>query len=509
MRPISKHDPIKIIQFMTHHSLSTYKKVGSKAPTHKQVQYESIIKKTPYKKGVVFVSPSKEHLSAGQGYIMTSYESLSEQNRQLTHWTPNTFRGGTYYNFKERIIKGHTKDNLKQINVIGFDIDTKVVDLYAIFNGCEELGLPRPNLLIETPRGFQGFFILETPFFIHAQKNYKALRVAERIANNILQALKKYVPVDMNCAPFGFFRIPNETNIRYFNDQLANTKLLQEWSVQFEKQENKKAFQVVYHSNASAFDATSSEWYRALINATHIESRNLAAGRNNTLLTLAVANYASGKTIEEAFDELDQFNSNLDNPLSIREFNRVIKSAYSGRYAGPKREYVESLLELWTDGQAQFSGNGGWYKFKKPREERVRSHYEERENDIMLYIDTHTSPENPFLRDSLRELANRFGMAVSTLKEVLKRSQRLIKRTIGVGRNAVTMLTTRSMLFRSFLHKRQEQIKHAQLTFAQLMPPTHMIIEHQDIPFMTELLDSFELTYGDLAGSSPPVKLVV
>ena len=85
----------------------------------------------------------------------------------LSHWTPNTYRGGTYYNFKKRIIKGHTRDNLKQINVIGFDIDTKEVDLYALYLGCEELGLPRPNLLLETPRGFQVFFVLDTPFFIH------------------------------------------------------------------------------------------------------------------------------------------------------------------------------------------------------------------------------------------------------------------------------------------------------------------------------------------------------
>ena len=56
--------------------------------------------------------------------------------------------------FKKRIIKGHTRENLKQINVIGFDIDTKEIDLYGLYLGCEELGLPRPNLLLETPRDF-------------------------------------------------------------------------------------------------------------------------------------------------------------------------------------------------------------------------------------------------------------------------------------------------------------------------------------------------------------------
>ena len=101
-------------------------------------------------------------------------------------------------------------------------------------------------------------------------------------------------------------------------------------------------------------------------------------------MTLALANYASERSMEEAYDELDQFNSNLSHPLNKSEFEQTLNSAYSGKYKGVKRSYVEGLLEIWTDGQAQFSGREGWYKFKKPREERVRSHYEEREEDILL-----------------------------------------------------------------------------------------------------------------------------
>ena len=155
------------MQFMTHNSLLLYKKKGSRVSSHKVVAYEAKEKHNPYRKGVVFVSPSKADLVEGKGYVVTSYETLHEKRHTLSHWTPNTYRGGTYYNFKKRIIKGHTRDNLKQINVIGFDIDTKEVDLYALYLGCEELGLPRPNLLLETPRGFQVFFVLDTPFFIH------------------------------------------------------------------------------------------------------------------------------------------------------------------------------------------------------------------------------------------------------------------------------------------------------------------------------------------------------
>ena len=404
---------------MTHNSLHLYKKKGSRAPLNKIVEYDKLEKQSSYKKGTVFVSCSKTDLSGGRGFLINSYESLHEKQPELTHWTPNTYRGGTYYDFGKRVIKGHTRDNLKQINVIGFDIDTKDIDLYSVFLGCEELGLPWPNVLLETPKGFQGFFVLETPFYIHKQKDYKALRVAERLSENILKALKKYVPVDVNCAPFGFYRIPKQDNVVYFGDQPANTNNLLTWSKKFEEEEKRASFRVVYSKDASAFDQTSSDWYRALIQATQIDRGHYSSSRNNAVLTLAIANFASGKSLEEAYDELDQFNSNLATPLAKTEFERILKSAYSGKYKGAKRSYVEGLLELWTDGKASFQGREGWYKFKKPREERVRSHYDEREQDILQHVETMTSPERPFFEGALRTLAERFGMAVSTLKEVL------------------------------------------------------------------------------------------
>src|SRR3954453_26759 len=291
------------MQFMTHNSLLLYKKKGSRISHDRFTAYEAKEKHNPYRKGVVFVSPSKDDLADGKGYVVTSYETLHEKRNSLTHWTPNTYRGGTYYNFQKRIIKGHTRDNLKQINVIGFDIDTKEIDLYALYLGCEELGLPRPNLLLETPRGFQVFYVLDTPFFIHKNDDYRAIRVAERLSDNMRKALSTYAPVDKNCVPFGFYRIPREDNILDFYDEPANTSELIAWSRNFEKQERRSFLQVVYDKSTSASAQTSSEWYQALIGATGIARGYHSASRNNALMTLALANYASGRPIEEAYDE--------------------------------------------------------------------------------------------------------------------------------------------------------------------------------------------------------------
>lgn len=456
---------VEILQFMTHDSLLLYKKKRSSAPMERLVAYAK--QDLPYRKGVVFVSPSKADLTEGKGYVVTSYETLQEKHQQLTHWTPNTYRGGTYYDFANRKIKGHTRENLKQINVIGFDIDSKNVDIYGLYLGCEEVGLPRPNLLLETPRGYQAFFVLETPFYIHKQDNYKSLRVAERLSQNIRKALSAFAPIDTNCVPFGFYRMPNEENVLDFYSEAANTRQLMEWSKQYEAKHT--PLHVVYSHDAPDVDYVSSEWYRALLCTKEIDRGHFSASRNNALFTLALANYASGRSLVSAYDELDEFNSRLYAPLSKNEFEKTVQSAYSGKYKGVKRDYVEGLLALWTDGKVPFHGKEGWYKFKKNREDRERSHYDEWEEDILAYLNTHQSLENPFLQGSLSILAKQFGMALSTFKEVLKRSNKLVVESVGRGRKAYTKVTSRKLYVQHVLYLRKQNKQVAQQALHQLL----------------------------------------
>lgn len=457
-----------IMQIMTHDDLYLYKRKNSNAAFNKVVKYDQQTKHV--KKGIVFVSSTKEDLTQGKGYIISSYETLEEKIGQLSHWTPNTYRGGTYYDFKNRIIKGHTRDNLKQINVIGFDIDTKDIDLYGLLVGCDQEKLPRPNLILSTPKGYQGFFILETPFYIHKNKDYKALRVAERLSKNILNVLSKHVPIDLNCSPFGFFRMPDEQNVVLFDDELVHTASLIEWSKTYEKQERKNNFHVIYGGKDSdVTHYTSSGWYRALIQAKNINKGHYASSRNNALLTLALANYADGVEFKEAYDVLDQFNSYLDSPLSKREFERTINSAYSGRYKGVQRDYVESLLENWTDGTTSFHGKEGWYKFAKPREDRERSHYWEWKEDILSFLNEYTTTAEPFFESTLRDFAQRINIPLSTLKIVLKKSDELVIKTIGKGRGAKTLFAKKTVVINHLIEEKNNSKKHAQMLLFELL----------------------------------------
>ncbi|MFG6150609.1 primase C-terminal domain-containing protein [Halobacillus sp. B23F22_1] len=453
-------DVSSVIEFITRKSLKTFKTKGSRASLPKQ---HEAYKRESDNKGIVFVSPSKEKLSQGKGHIVTSYETLQEQCDHLTHWTPNTFLGGTYIDFKKRILQGHTKENLKQINTFVVDVDTKNTDLFAFFLACEEEGIPAPSIILETPRGYQFYFVLEAPMFLTKESNYQVLKVANRIVANIKEALGSHVPVDQGCTPFGFYRIPNNENVLYFNDQqTVSAAAFIEWSKAYEKRKRKGAFHVVYAPNQEA--QIHQEWYRTLLNSTHIQQGHYMSSRNNALLTLAIANYASGRTYEEAFNELDQFNSNLENPINPREFKRTMKSAYSGRYKGAKKEYIQGLLDQWTDQSINLAKGKGWYKFKKARKDRERSHYEEWEQDILDYLKTHTSSEEEltdvFICDSQAKLAERLGMAVSTLKEVLKRSTKIMKVVKGKGRGQQTYIASREVLFKCFLQLRKKLIHH-------------------------------------------------
>jgi len=459
---------IDVIQFITNNDLKLYKTKNSNASLQEQAAY-----KQESKKGVVFASYSKEDLKQGKGFVATSYETLAEQYNKLSHFTPNTYRGGTYYDFKKRIIKGHEKKNLKQINTIGIDIDTKNVDLYAIFMRCNELDLPFPNVILSTPRGYQAFFVLETPFFIHRNEDYKAMRIAERTADNVITALQQDISeIDLNCNKFSFFRVPNDKNIIYFNDEKINTADLMKWSKNYERQQQKNQFSVFSGGRALA-RVTASAWYKKLLEATHIQKGEYAASRNNALLTLALANYEDNISFDVAYNALDQWNSNLYTPLSKREFNKTMQSAYSGRYKGVKRSYAENLLEQWTDNTVSYSSNvNGWYKFAKPREERKRSHYYEYEQDIIQYIKQHANEKMPYIKISLRLLADTLQIPLSSLKAVLKNTKNIHKKTDGKGRSATTYFTTKSLLFNHLIKIKKEKINIVQNLFSMIFPNT-------------------------------------
>ncbi|PFL22852.1 replication initiation protein, partial [Bacillus thuringiensis] len=104
---------------------------------------------------------------------------------QATHWTPNIFRVGTYIDRNTKIIKGHEERNLKQINCFTVDIDTKDLTPGEIVLAAMDKQLGMPTVIVESVKGYQVYFVLDKPLFISNKNDFRGLRSAKRISENI------------------------------------------------------------------------------------------------------------------------------------------------------------------------------------------------------------------------------------------------------------------------------------------------------------------------------------
>lgn len=442
-RKMKKVDMVSVFDVLLHRGITTYRKKSSKAPFPRKVEEDKLDQLS--KKGSIFGVRQKADFTAQgvKGYVITSKETLLEDVANLSHFTPNVYRTSGYADDKRRYIKGFEEQNLQQINTFVIDIDTKKYPVNELLIACIDDSIGLPTLIIESERGYQLYFVLQSPLFITNKNNFQGLKVAKRISDNLKRSLQA-VEADPFCNDFGFFRLPKADNIVYYDE--ANTYTMANlinWSMRKDDDLARPLF--VVPTKKSKVQVMQSDWFNALVQTTNIHGNKGKLGRNNTLFTLALICYAEDWDIERTANFLDEFNTRLQQPLKALDLNTIINSAYSGKYNGPSKEYVEALLELYVPNGDQFNvtfGQTAWYKFKKDREDRKRSHYEEWEQDIIDYITAQKSSEEPFIWRTQKELCEAIGMAQSTLNEVLKRSTKLLKTVTGAGSKKKTGWTT-------------------------------------------------------------------
>lgn len=408
-----------------------------------------------HRKGVQFVVRQKEDLQRSngvRGFIVTSQEALIQEANKITHWTPNSYRWGTYSDQQRKFVKGHAEDNLQQINTYVIDVDTLSVDVAKMIMASMKILNQTPTFILQTNHGFQLYFVLENPVFISNANNFKSLRVAKRIATNLKHAFAEELPhVDRGCNDFGFFRAPSTENIIFENlaNQIQFADLMI-WSKIYTQKHNRPGLKLV-KERVSFSVATEQEWFQKLVQLTNIRGRKGQYGRNNAAFTIALACYSSGKSYKEAYDFLDEFNTNLQYPVTQKEIERVLKSAFSGKYKGASLEYIQGILENYqTENEMKHStafifeqaGNRVFRKHRKARENRTYSHFEEWEKDLEEYLQTTMLPGQTFVEKSQRELAEETKIPLATLKKILKQSKRIISKVEGRGRTARTLLST-------------------------------------------------------------------
>lgn len=444
---ISTNQLKEIYNTILHNGLTTYKRVGSSAFLPERFAAEKADRH--HKQGAVFVVRTKDDFTSNgvKGYIVTSKETLLEDASTLTHFTPNIYRKFGYSDEKRRMIKGFEEKNLLQINTFVVDIDSKCHSVQDILLACVDHSIGSPTLIIESTRGYQVYFALTKPLFISNKNDFRGLTVAKRISDNLKRSLNS-VGADQFCNDFGFFRIPKENNIAWLQlEQTYSMAQLIDWSRRRDDDQERPLFSVP--SKLTKTSVMQSEWFTKLINAVDIKGSKGRLGRNNAMFTLALVCFSEGWEKDRTFDFLDEFNSNLKHPLPSSDIQTLLNSAYCGKYKGASKEYIEALLAEYVEGgtsiEVKFGYKTGWYKFKKERKDRVRSHYDEWEQDIIDYISAEKSSTEMFLWRSQKELCEAVGIPQSTLNALLKQSTRLLKTTNGKGRYAKTGWTTTTL----------------------------------------------------------------
>lgn len=305
-------------------------------------------------KGAIFGYRSKTNMIKARGLVLTSQEAILENQDNFTHWTPNVYRYGTYSDDKRQITRGHSEDNLRQINTfyIDFDITSSAEEMTSgdILTAAIDLGF-MPTVILQSDKGYQAYFVLSEPAYVTAHSQFKVIKVAKAISQNLRNYFAQTLPVDITCNHFGIARMPRTDNVEFFHADY--TYSFQEWLDWSMKQSDlpfpSKKPNLTVISGSERVKQIDEPWYRLLMREANIRGAKALMGRNNVLFTLALANFSSGVSQSDCESILANFNGDLAEPLLSGELSKIISSAYSGKYEAASRDYITLLCKAWVN----------------------------------------------------------------------------------------------------------------------------------------------------------------
>lgn len=377
-----------------------------------------------------------------RGKIIASMEQLLESYTQFSHITPNPYATFHYTNGYKEYVKGFEEHALLQINTFVVDIDTLDYSPQEILIACLDNSIGTPTLLLRSTRGYQLYFLLTSPMYVN--KAGSGLKVAKKIARSLKRSLQS-VGADLFCNDFGFFRMPKKENTVWLDvEKTYSIESLIRFSERFED-EQKPELHVVQGRQR----LMSQKWFQALLNTKTVHGTKGALGRNNMIFTLALCCYADKLNYHDAEQLLQRYNERLTTPLCKQEVTTIINSAYSGRYNGPERTYIQQLTEAYTNETATITYIG-WYKHKKERAERTRSHLTEWEQDLIQFIER-SERQDGYVWMSQRTLCKQLNMPKSSLNKLIKQSSTIIAKSFGKGRQAMTGFSTRQIILHEMM----------------------------------------------------------
>lgn len=418
-------------------------------------------------KGSIFGYRSKDDMIHARGVVLTSLEAVQENQGSFTHWTPNVYRYGAYSDKKRRITKGHSEDNLRQINTfyIDFDITSSADEMTTgdILTASLDLGF-MPTLILKSDKGYQAYFVLQSPAYVTAASNFKVVKIAKEISQNLRNYFSETLPVDLTCNHFGIARIPRSDNVEFFDQDYCYS--FQEWMAWSMKQSDftfkKKKPNLTLITGTAGVKQIDEPWYQMLMSESVIKGSKALMGRNSVLFTLALANFSSGVSQGDCEVILNDFNLQLAEPVRTDELLKLVASAYSGKYAAASRDYILILCKAWVKKSLTSKDlfvRQGWKKFRKPRQARKNSHLYEWKSDIMTYLQEQ-GQDDPFLQTSKKAIREALSIPERSLDKVLKvlKDERQIFLKIKSGRGGgIKIASVKQILLNVIQLKKERQ----------------------------------------------------
>lgn len=462
------------------------------------------------KRGAIFAYRSKAHMIKARGLVLTSMEAIKENQDGFTHWTPNVYRFGSYSDSRRQITRGHAEENLRQINTFVIDFDLSSDDVMTsgdILTAALDLGF-MPTLILKSDKGYQAYFVLSEPAYVTAHSQFKVVKVAKAISQNLRSYFGQTLPVDMTCNHFGICRIPRTDNIEFFDEEY--TYSFQEWLNWSMKQSDlpfpSKKPNLTVISGTEGAKQTDEPWYKMLMNESNIKGTKDLMGRNSVLFTLALANFSSGVSQGDCEVVLNEFSLRLDEPVTTSELLKIIASAYSGKYEAASRDYIMLLCRAWVNKDlkaADLFTKQRWYKFKKKRADRKNSHLYEWKADVMAYLEDFYQSEDPFIQTTKKALREALSIPERSLDRVLKalKADQKIFFTIKSGRGGGIRIASVKAIFLSLLQVKKERqeayVGYIAAFFEESLSLTRRVIEgvKNDLKQVSQL-SLFELDIG-------------
>lgn len=462
------------------------------------------------KRGAIFTYRSKAHMIKARGLVLTSIEAIKENQDGFTHWTPNVYRFGSYSDSRRQITRGHAEENLRQINTFVIDFDLSSDDVMTsgdILTAALDLGF-MPTLILKSDKGYQAYFVLSEPAYVTAHSQFKVVKVAKAISQNLRSYFGQTLPVDMTCNHFGICRIPRTDNIEFFDEEY--TYSFQEWLNWSMKQSDlpfpSKKPNLTVISGTEGAKQTDEPWYKMLMNESNIKGTKDLMGRNSVLFTLALANFSSGVSQGDCEVVLNEFSLRLDEPVTTSELLKIITSAYSGKYEAASRDYIMLLCRAWVNKDlkaADLFTKQRWYKFKKKRADRKNSHLYEWKADVMAYLEDFYQSEDPFIQTTKKALREALSIPERSLDRVLKalKADQKIFFTIKSGRGGGIRIASIKAIFLSLLQVKKERqeayVGYIAAFFEESLSLTRRVIEgvKNDLKQVSQL-SLFELDIG-------------